>query len=178
MHRSLRDRNPSWDLESPATGYRRLKRIVLSVLTRENSKSRCRRRCEEWAERWCAAASKGGESKTDPVYSPIASSSLFPILSCLLEPSSNSLLYHSNHHQRTLSKHHLKQTESQSHQLTSHESFSDVASRYNSSKTSPHISYAYTASPLYGSFQMFHSFEQLATRKYWTNVSFNFAVRS
>ena len=33
----------SSNLEGPATGYRRLKKIVLSVVNREKSKNRCRR---------------------------------------------------------------------------------------------------------------------------------------
>ena len=50
VRRSPRVRTRSFDLECPATGYRHLKRIVLSVVSRENSKSRCRRRCDEGAE--------------------------------------------------------------------------------------------------------------------------------
>ena len=65
MHRSPRGRNRSWDLESPATGYRRLKRIVLSVLTRENSKSRCRRMCEMGGEVMCSCV-KGWRIKNRP----------------------------------------------------------------------------------------------------------------
>jgi len=50
VRRSPRIRTRSWYLESRATGYRRLRKIVQSAENRENSKSRCRRRCEEGAE--------------------------------------------------------------------------------------------------------------------------------
>ena len=39
VHRSPRVRTRSWNLENPATGYRRLQKIVLSAVNRENSKS-------------------------------------------------------------------------------------------------------------------------------------------
>ena len=48
-HTSPGVRTRSWDSESPAAGYRRLKKIVPSAVNRDNSKNRYRRKYEEGA---------------------------------------------------------------------------------------------------------------------------------
>lgn len=52
-----------FQLESLVIGYRRLKKIVLSVANRENNKNRCKMKCEEEAEKLWALLGRRKDSQ-------------------------------------------------------------------------------------------------------------------